>query len=264
MKISIITPTHDTRFLKELEETIVAQNYQDWEWIVLLNNGAEYPDPRPSSSPKGGLNRIDERIKIIQCPFNSDSIGMLKKYACSLATGEIIAEVDHDDMITPDCLDELMKAFGDEEIGFVYSDSAKLPMNGPFSPYLTEYGWTYRMFNWKGKNLYVMNSQSLVPEKFGYIWFAPDHIRAWRKNVYDEIGGHDGSLMVCDDLDLMHRLFMVTKFYFIPKVLYIYRITGDNSWLNKCDLIQEETVRLYNKNIESLRKRYEELNIIKI
>jgi hypothetical protein len=35
-------------------------------------------------------------------------------------------------MITPDCLEELAKAFEDETVGFAYSDNAKL---GKFTPY---------------------------------------------------------------------------------------------------------------------------------
>jgi glycosyltransferase involved in cell wall biosynthesis len=250
MKISIITPTHDTRFLRELEESILANSYPDWEWIVLKNGAG------------CGVRGVgeDPRIKVFDCPFESESIGRLKKYACSLATGEVIAEVDHDDMITPDCLEELSKAFGDPETGFVYSDNAKLPMKERFVPYRAEYGWTYRTFKWKGKNLYAMRSLPLDPERLGHIWFAPDHIRAWRKDIYDSIGGHNEDLAVCDDLDLMHRLYLVTKFLFIPKVLYIYRITGGNTWLKKCDLIEQEDKRLYDKNISSLTERFAQIN----
>jgi SAM-dependent methyltransferase len=185
---------------------------------------------------------------------------MLKKYACSLATGEVIAEVDHDDLITPDCLEELAKAFADPNIGFAYSDNAKL---GDFHPYDPTYGWTYKRIQWKGKNLYAMNSQPLTPGRLGYIWFAPDHVRAWRKSVYESIGGHNESLPICDDQDLMHRLYLVTKFCYIPKVLYIYRISGDNTWLKKNADIQTKTVEIYNKNVFDLAVRFADMNGLK-
>jgi glycosyltransferase involved in cell wall biosynthesis len=119
MKISIITPSHDVRYLRDLEESILAQGYQDWEWVVVLNG--------PSASLRESFGFAqDKRIKVYDCPFKSDSVGRLKKYACTLATGEIIAEVDHDDMITPDCLEELARAFADRQTGFVYSNCAKL------------------------------------------------------------------------------------------------------------------------------------------
>ncbi len=105
-----------------------------------------------------------------------------------------------------------------------------------------------------------MKSLPITPGRLGNIWFAPDHVRAWRKSVYDSVGGHDHEMDVCDDLDLMHRLYMVTKFAFIDKVLYIYRITGNNTWLKRNDKIQQKSYELYNKNVESLAKRFSDLN----
>jgi O-antigen biosynthesis protein len=248
--ISIITPSHDVKFLGELEKSILLQTYQDWEWIVLLNNGANY----------GIGPNTERRIKVFTCPVNFDSVGMLKKYACSLVHGEIIIEVDHDDLLTSDCLEEVAKAFEDKEVGFVYSDNAKL---GEFTPYDPSYGWIKKEFDYNGQILPVMTGQPLTPGRLGYIWFAPDHVRAWRKDVYDSIGGHNERLSVCDDLDLMHRLYMVTKFHYIPEVLYIYRITGQNTWLQKNKLIQDESVRLYNKDIYNLSCRFADIKGLK-
>jgi SAM-dependent methyltransferase len=245
MKLSIITPTHDTIFLKELEDSIIAQTYQEWEWVILLNHGAKYA-------------AVDPRIIINESPFESDSVGLLKRLACMQTTGDIILEVDHDDILTPDCLEKVAKAFTDPEVGFVYSTNAKLSKD--FRPYGAEYGWSYGYYKWKGQKLYTMDNQPLYPGRLGYIWFAPDHIRAWRKSVYEEVGGHNDSLSVCDDLDLMHRLYLKTKFKEIPEVLYIYRLTKNNTFLCKNELIQETTQKIYNQNIEALARRFSQLN----
>ena len=244
MKFSIITPSHDPRYLKELEFSLISQTHTDWEWVLVLNNGAEY---KP----------LDPRAKVIRCPFESKSVGKLKKYACSQATGEVIVELDHDDMLTPNCLAELKKAYADKEVGFVFSRDAVL---GDFVPYNPEYGWTYDMFNWGGRSLYSMHSMPLYPGRLGEIYFAPDHVRSWRKDVYDSIGGHNEDLEICDDLDLIHRLYMVTKFHYVPKVLYIYRIDGGNTWLKNQESIANTSNDLYHKNIFDLCKRFCELN----
>jgi len=250
VKLSIITPTHNPKFLHELERTIMDNIYQDWEWIILLNNGAKFV-PR---------NHNDSRIKIFKSNTNSTAVGKLKKEACSYATGEVIVEVDHDDLITPNCLGKVKEVFEDGQVGFVYSDNAKL--SDTFKPYDSFWGWTYRMFERKGKQLYAMNSLPLTPGRLGYIWYAPDHVRAWRKSVYDFIGGHNETLEICDDLDLMHRLYMVTKFKYIPEVLYIYRILddGSNTWLQRNKAIQEKTVEIYHKNIYDLSLRFCQIN----
>lgn len=248
MKLSIITPTHNLKYLKELEESIITNTHQDWEWIILLNNGARHVKYETN----------DPRIRVIKSSSKTTFVGALKKEACSYATGEIIVEVDHDDMITEDCLAELDKAFKDETVGFAYSDNAKLADN--FQPYSAEYGWKHRTFNWKGRELISMDSQRLTPGRVGFIWFAPDHVRAWRKSVYDKIGGHNETMEVIDDLDLMHRLYMVTKFAHIPKTLYIYRITGDNTWLKKNKLVQKMNMDVFLRDIEALSFRWANFN----
>jgi O-antigen biosynthesis protein len=247
MKFTIITPTHDTKFISELEESLLTQTYPNWEWVVLLNNGATYDFKK------------DKRIKTFNYEGDTNFVGRLKKAACSYATGDVIVEVDHDDILTPNCLDELYKVYSKHpDIGFVYSDDAKL--SDSFKPYNPAYGWSYRMYDYKGKQLYAMKTQPLYPGRFGYIWFAPDHVRSWRKDVYDKVGGHNENMKICDDLDLMHRLYMVTKFHHIPAVLYIYRIHGENSWLRFNSEIQALTVSIFNNNIYKLAERFAEVN----
>ena len=48
---------------------------------------------------------------------------------------------------------------------------------------------------------------------------------------------------------------MVTKMHHVKKPLYIYRVTGDNTWLERNEKIQTETVRLFNENAYTLAER---------
>jgi len=252
MKLSIFTPTHNTKYLKDLERTILSQSHEDWEWVILLNNGAEYES-------------VDDRIKVFESKINSDKVGALKKEACSYCTGEVLVEVDHDDLITNNCLEELNKAFTDNlNVGFVFSNNAKLSES--FIPYNPVYGWSYKIFKYDNRDLISMNSMPLTPYRMSYIWFEPDHVRAWRKSVYDEVGGHDENLSVCDDQDLMIRTYLVSEFFFIPKTLYVYRILKDNSntWLQRNAEIQRLTVELHDKYIYRLAERFSELNGLKM
>ena len=153
-----------------------------------------------------------------------------------------MVEVDHDDVITPDCLAEIAKAFEDPEIGFVYSDNAKL--QDDFIPYGAEYGWTYKHAEWKGKKYISMNSFEPSANCMSLIWFAPDHVRAWRTSVYNKVGGHNPQLSILDDQELIMRTYMIALFKYIPKTLYFYRIYGENTWLERNQQIQENTVKL--------------------
>jgi SAM-dependent methyltransferase len=53
----------------------------------------------------------------------------------------------------------------------------------------------------------------------------------------------------------MIRTYLVTKFKKIDKVLYVYRITGDNTWLERNALIQSKTVELFHQYARQLAER---------
>jgi len=250
MKFSIITPSHKYQsYFDELYSSIKTQTYSNWEWVVYLNG--EFKKTHLS-------NEIleDERVKIFEDYEGNTNIGYVKNKAFSLGTGEVLVEVDHDDILIPNCLEELAKAFEENpECGFVYSDNATYHMNAEFIPYNPVFGWTYSDFEWNDKKLISMNSFPASSHSVSYIWYAPDHVRAWRKDVYDKIGGHNVELSICDDHELMIRTYLETSFYHIPKVLYIYRITGDNSWLERNEAIQIKTKELHNQYAQLLAEK---------
>jgi predicted SAM-dependent methyltransferase len=252
MKFSIITPEHDKNnlpFLIELYDSILEQTYSDWEWILYLNNNcclADIPE----------IIRKNPKVTIYEDDSDRKEVGYMKNKAFHLGTGDILVEVDHDDLITPDCLEELYKAYKDSpEVGFVFSDNATYKMTGEFLPYSSAHGWDYTEFKWKNKNLIAMKSFPATSHSLGYIWYAPDHVRTWRKEVYVSIGGHNPSLSICDDQDLMARTYVVTEMKKVDKPLYIYRVTGKNTWLERNADIQQTTRNMFDEHIRSLAER---------
>jgi len=257
MKFSIITPTHSPRnipFLLELYESIKDQTYENWEWILVINGDMHYAHVPPDI-------KNDSKIKIIRVETNK-RIGFLKNFACSQASGDILVEVDHDDLITFDCLEELHNAFKDDSIGFVYSNDAIYHMEDKFVPYNPENGWTHFKAKWNNKELFVMNSFEPSSHSVSFIWYAPDHVRAWRKTIYQELGGHNSELNICDDHELIIRTYLKTKFCFIPKVLYYYRWLpeNNNTQTKRIDDIQIKTFELFHQYGQQLAERDAELN----
>ena len=114
MKLSVITPTHKGIYLNELYDSLKDQTYDNWEWLLYLNGGLRKDD---LSSEIVNDPRVVSHHDI-KCPL-STNVGYLKNKAFHLATGDILVEVDHDDVITPDCLEETAKGFEDPKIGFV-------------------------------------------------------------------------------------------------------------------------------------------------
>jgi O-antigen biosynthesis protein len=255
MKFSIITPSHKYQdYILELYKSITEQTYENWEWILYLNG-----EFKKEQLTKEIIE--DERVKIYTNYDGNTNIGYVKNKAFSIGTGDILVEMDHDDILTPDCLEELKIAFEQHpECGFVYSDNATYHMDDKFVPYSPAFGWTYENYDWNGKKLIAMNTPEPSSHSVSYIWYAPDHIRAWRRDIYHEIGGHNIELSVCDDQELMIRTYLHTKFHHIHKVLYIYRITGDNSWLERNEAIQIKTKELHNQYAQQLAERDADLN----
>jgi glycosyltransferase involved in cell wall biosynthesis len=251
MKFSLITPTHNIKYIFDLYESIKNQSYNNWEWVLFLNGGIF-----KTCLPKQIVE--DSRVFIYEYMGENSNIGFIKNKAFNLGTGDVLVEADHDDLLTPDCLQEMYEAFKDSDVGFVYSDNARLTDNDiPFNPF---YGWTHREYDFNDKKLISMKAFEPSSHSMAYIWFAPDHIRAWRSSVYKQVGGHDEELKICDDHDLIAKTYLITKIKHIPKVLYIYRIHGENSWLSNQLEIDAETKRIYHKYIRQLAERDAELN----
>ena len=235
-KFSIITPSYKkTPYLVVLYNSIAAQTYENWEWVLWLNNDL-YEKDLPEKI------RRDERVKIYRTEEKSSSVGYHKHHAFHRGSGDILVEVDHDDVITPDCLEELNKAYQDPEVGFVYSDDAIL--SDDFVPYNEAHGWSFYSHQYKERELTVMNTWEPTSHSVGFIWYAPDHIRSWRKDLYCKLGGHNVELDICDDHELLIRTYLVTKMHHIKKPLYIYRVYGDNTYLERNAAIQVKTVEL--------------------
>ena len=246
MKFSVITPTHDTRWLIDAYRSLVAQQHADWEWVVAPNNGAA-DDSAISSDP---------RVKVCPVPFESRSIGALKQFAFTQGTGDVLVELDHDDMLTPDCLAELEKAYtANPKAGFVYSWAAREGMVTPFTP---NTGWEYDWLDVGSKKLIAPKVFEASPGSLAYGYTAPDHVRSWRRTDYAALGGHDPNYSVGDDFDLMNRTYLRTNMVLVPKALYIYRIHGENSWLTYNEPLQQTIRELYGKYIYPLAETWAE------
>jgi glycosyltransferase involved in cell wall biosynthesis len=249
MKVSIYTPSHDTKFLPSIYESLKEQTYPNWEWVIVFNNGGM------------PINFNDERVRENVCYKAPEWVGPLKAMACEKCTGDILLELDHDDLLVPDALEEVVKAFQDPEIGFVYSNTihakGDLTKNIRFDE---RYGWKYREVEYKGHILDEHISFPPTPDSVSRIWFAPNHLRAFRKEVYYRTGGYKRDMRILDDLDLMCRMYQETKFKHIDKGLYVYRVHGENTWLRYNKEIQDNVYRIYDEYIESLVSRWAIIN----
>ena len=245
MKFSIVTPTHTlSPYLKELHQSLVKQSHSDWDWYIYLN-GAACGKKIPSSITK------DKRVVVVDSGETFTGVGEIKHKAFMRASesgAEVLVEVDHDDMLHEDCLEKLNEAFQDDEVGFVYSDDIIYDERAEkFSGYDQSLGWNDDWVEFKGKECYAPKCFEPSARSMSFIWYAPDHVRAWRTSVYKELGGHDKSLEVCDDHELLIRTYMHTKMVHVKEPLYYYRVLpeNDNTFLLRNAEIQDKTRELF-------------------
>jgi O-antigen biosynthesis protein len=248
--ISVTTPTHDDKFLGPLYESLKNQTHTDWEWVLVPNNGLK----------NATLSFDDPRVKIYPFEWDIDRVGALKRFACQNANGDILAEVDHDDILMPTCLQKVQEAFdSDPEICFVYSNSANMHTESePWWPerWSTDYGWSYRDLDYQGRIITEARSAAPYPQSISRIWFAPNHIRAWKAKDYWAIGGHDQSMKISDDHDMILRSYLHGKIHHIDECLYIYRIHGENTWLEHQKIIQDTMWENYDRFIEPMMVKW--------
>jgi O-antigen biosynthesis protein len=257
MKVSIFTPTHNPKYLGELFDSIVRQQYTDWEWIIAPNHGAEARIPDEiRSHPKVSIHVPPEEMAI--------GVGALKRYATYQATGDVLAEVDHDDILTPDCLQEVVGAFKTSNAGMVYSNAVEITEDWKCHLYNKAFGWQYRPFLWNGRELMETVSPEAIPQNIARIWFAPNHIRAWDRRVYNDIGGHNIGLKVGDDHDLICRTYLKSKIVHIDKPLYIYRVIQNGTWKTNVQAIQDTMWTNYHKYVEPMAIKWARDNSLQV
>ena len=67
------------------------------------------------------------------------------------------------------------------------------------------------------------------PHNVSFIWFAPNHVRAFRQSIYETAGGYDATRDVLDDQDIMCRMYQITDFHLIDECLYLQRMHKTNT-----------------------------------
>ena len=122
--ISIVVPAYETHpvYLKMLLESVIAQTYPVWELLIA--------DASSTSQVFDVMqNYHDNRIRYIRLEQNL-GISDNTNQAIMLAKGEYTGLLDHDDVLTPDALFEVMKCIDQQEAVLVYSDEDKTDETG--------------------------------------------------------------------------------------------------------------------------------------
>lgn len=203
VKISVLVPLYNTpeKFLRAMIKSVRKQTYSNWE--LCLADGSDADHGKVGTICRRFALR-DRRIRYKKLDKNLGISGNTN--AClDLSAGEYIALFDHDDLLHPSALHEVMKAICEKDADFVYTDEASFHQK-PRDAYLRHYKPDFAPDTLRGCN---------------YIC----HLSVFSRDLLEKSGGgfrseFDGS----QDYDLILRLTEQARhIVHIPKVLYFWR-----------------------------------------
>lgn len=209
--ISILVPVYNTPedFLKQMIQSVRKQTYGNWELCIANAN----PSQKIVCEILNIAQQKDKRIRITEVPEN-EGIAQNTNAALKIATGEYIGLLDHDDLLTPDALYEVVRELNKvNRPQMVYSDEDKVTTD------LSEH---FQPFMKPDYNLDLLRSNNYIC-----------HFFVAQKALVEKVGGFRAEFNGAQDYDLILRCSECAKHIsHIPRILYHWRVhkasTADN------------------------------------
>ena len=157
-----------------------SQSLPDWEWCVV-DDCSTRPEVRVALET---LEREDQRIRVMHRSTNGGIVAASND-AMSMARGEFIAMLDHDDRLVTTALEQMastIDAAGD--VDYVYSDEAHVLVDGRESVHFLKPDWS--------------------PERFRASMYTC-HLSVLRRDVVSDVGGFRTGFDGSQDHDLILR-----------------------------------------------------------
>lgn len=260
-KVSYFTSAFNTKQkIHVAYNSLQAQTVYDWEWIIVNDS----PNCAQTRNLLDQIAFYDKRVKVYEFKNKSGGIiGEAKYRAAMLCSGEILAELDHDDELDINCTDYLIQAStAHPEAGFFYTNCIETDENGQCMTYPDGFSFGYGKYETDG-DLKIAIASPINPKTIRHIVGVPNHVRAWRRSFYHSIGGHNRRLSVADDYELIVRSFLNTEFCHINALGYDQKIYNNQSGQNthnatRGDIQRRVRTIMYFYN-ELISKRFKEV-----
>lgn len=200
MKISIVVPCYNTpkKYFEPLLASVFAQGYENWELILV-----DASDSAAATKYLHDRAQADTRINYLRT--TNEGIALNTNKGISKAAGELVAFLDHDDMLDQDALAESAEMFTkDQSIELVYSDEDKISDDGEqyFEPHFKP-----------DFSLDMLRNVNYIT-----------HFVVVKKGLVDELGGIREGFDGAQDYDFLLRAVDTgVKIGHVPKILYHWR-----------------------------------------
>lgn len=221
-KVSVIIPTRNrAHFLKQAIDSVLAQTFTDYE-IIVVDDGS-------TDATKEALKEYGGKIRYF---FKvSGCAAVTRNFALSQSRGEYIAFLDDDDIWLPNKLEVQMNILeSNPDLGFLshqasFTDETAKAITG----------------QWQKKASTSESFAGLYEESFIHTSSI-----VIRKQLLEQAGGFDESLLTTEDYDLWLRLSKICKFKYFYTPLTLYRMHPKNKHKNAVQKVGDR-VRVISK-----------------
>ena len=203
--ISVLMPVHDPHpaHLQAAIDSVRSQSYGNWQLCILDDASVSPEVQRVLREAAAADSRIDMRRR-----ERAGHISVATNEALAMAKGQVVAFLDHDDMLSCHALFYVAEVFArDPEVRMVYSDEDKIDDAGQrFAPYFKP----------------DLNPDLLTAHN--YIC----HLVAYSRSLLTSLGGLREGFEGAQDHDLALRALQVLEppqIRHIPRILYHWRLT---------------------------------------
>ncbi len=205
--ISVVMPVYNVepKWLEKAVRSVEGQLYPFWELCI-----ADDASPRADTRDKiHELTAADERIKSVFLEENG-GISRCSNAAASLAGGEYITFLDHDDELAPDALYEVAKSVCETGADIVYTDE--------------------ELISAKGRIVSAHFKPDFSPDLL-YSHNYITHLLVLKTSLFQKIGGFESRCDGAQDYDLVLKAADHSgNIHHIPRALYRWRcIEGSTS-----------------------------------
>ena len=202
-RISILTPLYNTpeKYLRDMIESVQAQTYQNWQ--LCLADGSD-EDHAAVGLIAGSYAENDERITYRHLPENK-GISENTNACLTLAEGDYIALLDHDDILHPSALYAYVQEINAQDADYLYCDEATFKGDDINRMITMHFKPDYAIDNLRANNYICHFSMFLRSLLTGTELFRPQ---------YDGSQDHDMILRLTD---------RAQKIVHVPRLLYYWR-----------------------------------------
>ena len=209
--ISIAVPAYHTpvEFLRQMIESLIVQTYSNWE-LCIVNAS---PDNEEMQKVLAEYSAGDSRVRFCNLKENL-GIAENTNRAFAMTKGEFVGLLDHDDLLAPNALYEIVKILQDHpQADALYTDEDKVTteLDEHFQPHLKP-----------DFNLDLLRSNNYIC-----------HFFVVRKSIVEKAGGFRKEFDGAQDYDFIFRCTEnAGEVLHVPEILYHWRThkasTADN------------------------------------